>query len=63
MHAFRLVFGYKYKDVGPENLDFSKMDVSAVPVIMRSDLGKNKLQLSQEFSCLIGDGSVSRTIF
>ncbi|XP_076805961.1 uncharacterized protein LOC143449583 isoform X2 [Clavelina lepadiformis] len=49
----RLIFGYEYKDLGPENLDFSKMDVSAVPVIMKSNLGRNKRKLAQELSCLL----------
>ncbi|CAK8686997.1 unnamed protein product [Clavelina lepadiformis] len=50
----RLTFGVNYEYVGPEKIDFTKMDVSAVPVIMKSDLGKNKGQLVQEFSCILG---------
>ena len=51
-------FGAAYNDLGPENLDFSKMDVSAVPVIMKSDLGRNKKKLADEISCMLGDGKL-----
>ena len=52
-YFFRLIFGYEYKVLGPENLDFSKMDVSAVPEIMKSNLGRNNRKLAQELSCLL----------
>ncbi|CAK8686959.1 unnamed protein product [Clavelina lepadiformis] len=54
----RMKFGAAYNDLGPENLDFSKMDVSAVPVIMKSDLGRNKKKLADEISCMLGDGKL-----
>ncbi|XP_078485709.1 uncharacterized protein LOC100176654 [Ciona intestinalis] len=48
----RLDFGYDYKKIDPEDLDFTTMDVSAVPVIMLSDLAKNKELLTKELECL-----------
>ncbi|XP_076804384.1 uncharacterized protein LOC143448498 [Clavelina lepadiformis] len=42
-----------YNDVGPEHLDFSTLDLSAVPVIMKSDLSNNKAELIKEFSCIL----------
>ncbi|CAK8674628.1 unnamed protein product [Clavelina lepadiformis] len=51
----RLVFGSEYNEIDPETLDFSEMDVSAVPIIVQGDLAKNKGKLVQEFSCLLDE--------
>ncbi|XP_076815981.1 uncharacterized protein LOC143461922 [Clavelina lepadiformis] len=48
----RLDFGYEYEKTDPEELDFSTMDASAVPIIMYSDLAKNKEMLTKELECL-----------
>ncbi|XP_076810188.1 uncharacterized protein LOC143452924 isoform X2 [Clavelina lepadiformis] len=46
----RLNFASAY---GRGNVDFSAMNVSAVPIIMRSELGKNKVKLTDEIGCLL----------
>ncbi|CAK8694866.1 unnamed protein product [Clavelina lepadiformis] len=45
-----------------EDFDLSKMDVSAVPIIMESDFAKNKEKLVHELDCLLDTEGKSDTV-
>ncbi|CAK8691898.1 unnamed protein product [Clavelina lepadiformis] len=51
----KLDFGYAYDAIDPEDLDFTEMNASAVPLIMLSDLNKNKAALADELMCVLED--------
>ncbi|CAK8684706.1 unnamed protein product [Clavelina lepadiformis] len=50
--TLRTRLNFALHSANAENFDISTMDISAVPIIMRSELGKNKGKFLQDFGCL-----------
>ncbi|XP_076810527.1 uncharacterized protein LOC143453222 [Clavelina lepadiformis] len=50
--TLRTRLNFALHSANADNFDISTMDISAVPIIMRSELGKNKGKFLQDFGCL-----------